>query len=154
MSNEIVQSTVTEGYEVVKNEEGKFVRRATYNAWSSIKAETKEQKIKMFNLLNSDDEGNPLKDYIGAQIEVADVMFNPYTSIDEKTGEELPGVLSYIFTPDGIPYVTSSKSVYFSLKRMFAVWGEPHYSEGETVLIQVVEKKGKEHKYVDIKVIG
>lgn len=154
MSNEIMQSTVKEGFEVYQNEEGKFLRRATYSAWSSITAETKEQKIRMFNLLNSDDEGNPLKDYIGAEIEISDVMFNPYTSIDEKTGEERPGVLSYIFTPDGIPYVTSSKSVYFSLKRMFQVWGEPHYSEGETVRVQVIEKKGREHKYVDIRVIG
>jgi hypothetical protein len=154
MSNEIMQSTVTEGYEVFKNEEGKFVRRATYNAWSSIIPVTKEQKIAMFNLMNSNDVGSPLKDYIGAEIEVADVVFNPYTSIDEKTGEELPGVLSYIFTPDGIPYVTSSKSVYFSLKRMFQWFGEPHYSEGETVRIQVVEKKGREHKYVDINIIG
>lgn len=154
MSNEIMQSTVKEGFEVIKNEEGKFVRRATYNSWSSIVAETKEEKIKLFNLLNSDDEGNALGDYVGAEIEVSDVIFNPYTSLDEKTGEELPGVLSYIFTPDGVPYVTSSKSVYFSLKRMFQVWGEPHYDKDNTVIIQVIKKKGREHEYIDIKIVG
>lgn len=154
MSNEMMNTTVSEGYELTRNEEGKFKRRAVYHAWSSVKPETREQKIAMMNLLNSGDEANALSDFIGVEIKIADVIFNPYDSVDEDTGELTNGVLTYILTPEGVPYVTSSKSVYFTLKNMFKAFGEPHYNEDEAVTVQAVKKKGLQFQYIDLKIIG
>lgn len=155
MTNEIMQVSTKENYQIVQTPEGKFTRIATYAPFSSVQPETKEQKIAMLNMLAGDDEKTqPLGEHIGKHITVADVILNPYDKVNEDTGEMEYGVLSYLITPDGVVYVTSSKSVYFSLKRIFQVFGEPHYNEEEQITVKVVKKKGKEHQYTDIQIIG
>jgi hypothetical protein len=154
MSNEIMQVSVKENYQVSQNAEGKFVRKATYQAFSSVTPETKEQKIAMMNLLSGDDEKTmPLGENIGKIFELADVILNPYDKVNEETGEMEYGVLSYLITQDGLVYVTSSKSVYFSLKRIFQVFGEPHYEAGE-ISLKAVKKQGQQFKYTDIQIVG
>jgi hypothetical protein len=155
MSNEIMQASVKEDYQVLKTEEGKFVRKAVYSPFASVKPETKEQKIAMLNLLSGDDEKTQaLSDHVGSHIQIADVILNPYDKINEETGEIEYGVLSYLITPEGVTYVTSSKSVYFSLKRIFQVFGEPHYNEDEVITVKVVKKQGQQFKYTDIQIVG
>ena len=151
--NEVSTNTNTD-VQVVQGADGKFTRRAIYQAFSSVKAETKEQKIKLLNLLESDDIAVPMNDSIGSQIEVQNVILSPYDSIDEETGEITSGVLTYLIDPKGVAYVTSSKSVYFSVKRVFQVFGEAPYSGDDLVKVEVVKKQGKQFKYTDIKVIG
>jgi hypothetical protein len=154
MSNEIMQVTVKENYEVLQTAEGKFVRKAVYQPFSSITPETKEQKIAFMNLLNGDDENTkPLGEHIGAHIRVQDVIFNPYDKVDEETGEMEYGVLTYLITPEQTVYVTSSKSVYFSMKRIFQVFGQPHYNEEEIITVKAVKKQGKEFKFTDIQIV-
>jgi hypothetical protein len=109
----------------------------------------------MMNLLSGDDEKTQaLGEHIRAHITVADVIFNPYDKVNEDTGEMEYGVLTYLVTPDQVVYVTSSKSVYFSMKRIFQVFGEPHYTEGEEITIKVVKKQGQQFKYTDIQIVG
>ena len=154
MSNEIMVSNIKESYEITQNAEGKFQRKAVYQMFSSITPETKEQKIAMMNLLSGDDANTqPLGENIGKEFEIADVIINPYDKVNEETGEMEYGVLSYLITPEGIVYVTSSKSVYFSLKRIFQVFGEPHYGAGE-IVVKAVKKQGQQFKYTDIQIVG
>lgn len=155
MSNEIMLNQKPTNYEVSQNVEGKFVRKAVYTSFSSVTPETKEQKIAMLNMLNGDNENTqPLGEHIGKQFEVADVIFNPYDKINEETGEVEYGVLSYLITPEGVIYVTSSKSVYFSLKKIFMVFGEPHYSAEDVITVKAVKKQGQNFKYTDIQIVG
>lgn len=140
--------------QIIQGEDGKFKRVANYEAFTSVKPETREQKIAMMNLLDSDDVALPMNDYTGAQLKVADVITKPYNSVDEETGEITNGVLTYLITPDQIAYVTSSKSVYFTLQTAFTVFGKPHYSEGEELVVEIVKKQGQKFKYTDIKVVG
>lgn len=154
MTNEIMVSNIKENYEITQNAEGKFQRKAVYQTFSSVTPETKEQKIAMMNLLSGDDANTqPLGENIGKEFEIADVIINPYDKVNEDTGEMEFGVLSYLITPEGVVYVTSSKSVYFSLKRIFQVFGEPHYPAGE-IVVKAVKKQGKEFKYTDIQIVG
>jgi hypothetical protein len=95
----------------------------------------------------------PLGENIGKIFELADVILNPYDKVNEETGEMEYGVLSYLITPEGVVYVTSSKSVYFSLKRIFQVFGEPHYEAGE-ISLKAVKKQGQQFKYTDIQIVG
>jgi hypothetical protein len=154
MTNEIMVSNIKENYEITQNAEGKFQRKAVYQMFSSVTPETKEQKIAMMNLLSGDAANTqPLGENIGKEFEIADVIINPYDKVNEETGEMEYGVLSYLITPEGIVYVTSSKSVYFSLKRIFQVFGEPHYTAGE-IIVKAVKKQGQQFKYTDIQIVG
>lgn len=153
MTNELIASNQP-NHQVVQTTDGKFKRVAVYNAFTSVKPETREQKIAMMNLLDSDDVALPMNDSIGAEIKIADVITKPYDSVDEETGEITSGVLTYLITPEGVAYVTSSKSVYFTLQTIFSVFGEPHYNEGEEIVVKIVKKQGQQFKYTDIKVVG
>jgi len=139
---------------IVRDAEGKFKRKAIFKQWMSFTPETREQKLHVFNLLNSDEMAHPMKDKVGTQIKIADVIFNPYDRVDEETGEMQNGILTYLIQPDGEAFVTSSKSVYYSLENAFKAFGTPHYGEGEELTVEVVLKKGLQFKYVDVKIIG
>ena len=152
--SEIVESRVTANYEISKNADGKFTRKAIYKPFSSVVATTKEEKIALMNLLNSDDVAQPLGDHIGKQISISDVIFQPYDAVDENTGEMEYGVLSYLITPEGVAYVTSSKSVYHTLKKIFMVFGEAHYIDDEIITVEAFKTQGKNFKYTDIKIVG
>lgn len=155
MTNELqTQNTTTQNAIIVQDANGKFKRVAEYKAFSSVKPETKEQKIAYFNLLKNDDSAFPMKDNKGAVIEIADVIFNPYESVNEDTGEIENGVVSYVIDQEGRAFVTSSKSVYFTLVNIMKAFGRPHYNAEEAVKVEIVEKKGTQFKYIDLTLIG
>ena len=154
-TNEIqVQTEAANNYEIKQNAEGKFERKAIYQAFMSVRAETRAQKIALLQLLESDTVAKPLNDCVGNKITIADVIINPYDSVNEDTGEMQYGVLTYMIDTNGEAYVTSSKSVYYTLQNVFKVFGTPHWEEEEAVTVQVVKKKGLQFNYTDINVIG
>lgn len=146
--------TAPPSFELTVDANGKYKRKALYKAFSSVVAETREQKINLMNLLDSDDIALPMSEYTGATIKVSNVITKPYDSVDEDTGEITSGVLTYLLTPDGLAYVTSSKSVYFTLQTAMTVFGEAPYSSGDELIVEIVKKQGKQFKYTDIKVVG
>jgi RNase P/RNase MRP subunit p29 len=142
-------------YVVIKNEEGKFVRKAKYLEYSSIVAETREDKIWLLNLMEgNEDTGNGLKDHVGKIIEVANIITRPYDKINEETGATEYGVLTYLFTPDKIAYVTSSKNVYFSITNIMDLFGAPDQPEWENIKIKVGKEKGTNGDMIKIKMVG
>lgn len=154
MSNQLSTQTIKEEFQIIQGTDGKFIRKAVYQPFSSVVAETREQKINLMNLLDSDDVALPMGEQIGAELKIRDVIFNPYDKVDEETGEIEHGVLTYVITPENVAYVTSSKSVYFTLKKVFQVFGEPSFPEGEEIIVKIVKKKGQTHQYTDLKIIG
>jgi hypothetical protein len=144
-----------DNYVIVKDSEGKFVRKAKFNDYSSVVATTRAEKIWLLNLMEGDEEsGNGLKDHVGKQIEVANVITRRYDRINEETGETEYGVLTYLLTPDKIAYVTSSKTVYFSITRMMDLFGKPTDELWENITIKVVKKKGQNGDIINIKMVG
>jgi hypothetical protein len=140
---------------VIVKEEGKFVRKAKFHDYSSIKAETKEDKMWMLNLLEGDEEsGNGLKDHVGQQFEVADVITRKYDRINEKTGQQEYGVLTYLITPERQVFVTSSKTVYFSITRIMDLFGKPDSDEWENIIVRVGKTKGQNGDIIKIKMVG
>jgi hypothetical protein len=155
MTNELMTTQNQGNYEIIQNEDGKFARKAKYEAFSSVKAETKKEKIALLNLLEGSDENtNGLKEHVGKQIEVQNVIFRPYDKVNEDTGAMEYGVLTYLLTPDGVPYVTSSKSAYFTMKRIFEVFGSPDQEDWENIVVKIVKKKGLQHEYIDVVMVG
>ncbi len=145
-----------ENFVIVKTPEGKFKRRAKYKDYSSFKPETRADKIWLSNLMdmNSDDETAGLKNHIGAHIEVADVILKTYDKINEDTGDQEFGVVTYLITPDRTAYVTSSKSVYFRIVEDMALFGRPGDEDWENLTYQVTKKKATNGDMILIKLIG
>ena len=155
VNNEMtIQAEEVKGYEIKQNAEGKFERKAIYQPFMSVTPETRAQKIALLQLLESDTVAKPLNDCVGSKITIADVIINPYDKVNEDTGEMEYGVLTYMIDTNGEAYVTSSKSVYYTLQNIFKVFGLPHWEEDEAVTVQVVKKKGLQFNYTDINVIG
>jgi len=151
---EIVQSE-TEDYVVLKDAEGKFHRKAKFKNYTSVVAKTKQDKIWLLNLMEGNEEsGNGLKSHVGQQITIANVITRRYDKINEETGQTEYGVLTYLITPDKIAYVTSSKTVYFSIVRIMETFGTPDSEEWENILIKVGKQKGLNGDIITIKMIG
>lgn len=154
VANEVVSEN--DNYVVLKDEStGKYMRKAKFSDYSSIVAENRADKMWLLNLLEgAEGSGNGLKDHVGKQIEVANVITRKYDKINEETGQTEYGVLTYLLTPDKIAYVTSSKSVYFSIVRMMELFGKPTDADWENIVIQVGKVKMTNGDSITIRMVG
>jgi hypothetical protein len=151
---EIVQSE-NDDFVIVKTSEGKFVRKAKFKEYSSIKPKDRKEQIWLLNLMEGSEEtGQGLKEHVGKQIEVADIITRRYDKINEETGQTEYGVLTYLLTPDRIAYVTSSKTVYFSIVRIMELFGTPDSEGWENIIIKVGKQKGQNGDIINIKMVG
>lgn len=138
-----------------KTGEIKFVRQAKYNEYSSVKVETREEKLWLFQVYEGDeDSGFGLKNNVGKEIEVQDIILRPYDRIDEDTGDKEFGVLTYLITPEKDVYVTSSKTVYFTITRLMELFGSPHEEDWENVTVKVETEKGQHGDIIKVKLVG
>jgi hypothetical protein len=145
----------TEDYVIMKNEEGKFVRKAKFHDYSSITAETREEKIWLLGLMQADEEsGTGLKDCVGKQIVVENIITRRYDKINEDSGQTEYGVLTYLITPEKQAFVTSSKNVYFSIVQIMDLFGKPTDETWENITVKVLKEKATNGDMIKIKMIG
>lgn len=165
--NEVANTKVTElhptqiveredaNYLIIKNEEGKFVRKAKFHDYSSVVSETREDKMWLLNLLEgAEDTGHGLKDNVGKTIEVANVITRKYDRINEDTGFQEYGVLTYLLTPEKVAYVTSSKNVYFSITRIMDLFGKPDSADWVNIKVLVSKERATNGDMIKIKMVG
>jgi|SRR5690625_3186319 len=156
-TGEIIDTVIVrenDEYQVVKSD-GKFKRKAKFEDYSSFKAENREEKIWLLNVMEGDENsGNGLKDHVGKTIEVQDIITRRYDRIDENTGETEYGVLTYLITPEKEVFVTSSKTVYFSIVRIMGLFGKPDSDEWENIKVKVGKEKGQNGDIIKIKMVG
>lgn len=144
-------------YVISQDVNGKFSRRQLYKEFSSVVATTHEQKIALFNLLNEEGQATPMKDAIGTQISLRDVIIQPYDKVNEETGEMEYGVVTYLIGQDDKAYVTSSKTVYNSLQNLTNAFGQPSYASDFAPIIEIIEQPSpakKSRTIVNIRLIG
>lgn len=140
---------------VVVIENGKHKRKAKYQDYNSIVPKNREEKVWLANLIDNDeDTGNGLKDNVKKEIVVADIITRKYDKVDEDTGELVYGVLTYLITPEREAFVTSSKSVYFSIHQYMKMLGYPHEEGYENIIVKVGKKKMQNGDSITIKLIG
>lgn len=157
MAQNVVSETAE--YVVLKDENGKFVRKAKFADYSSVVAESRADKIWLMNVLDGDEEsGNGLKSHVGKIIEIADVITRKYDKINPDTGVTEYGVLTYLITPgegdERVAYATSSKTVYFSITRLMKTFGHPGSPEWENIKVKVTSKKATNGDAINIKMVG
>lgn len=126
-----------ESNEIVK------ANQSTSNAYCSVKAETRAEKIKLYNALKDCDF--KLNDVVGTTIKIKDVFVQEYTKEDEETGEVRTGHRTIIFGDDGKSYVTASNYLYNTLKQIFQIFGMP--TEWDSPLaVEVIKQSLKNGK--------
>lgn len=112
-------------------------------AYCSVKAETRADKIKLFNALKECDF--KLNDVVGSTIKIKDVFYQEYTKEDKETGETRTGHRTIIFGDDGKTYVTASNYLYNTLRQIISVFGTPT-EWGEPLAVEVVKQSMKDGK--------
>ena len=151
---EVVQSE-NDNYVIVQGTDGKFSRKAKFKEFNSVKLETRADKIWFMNLLEGGEgTGNGLKEHVGQIIEVQDVITRRYDKINEDTGATEYGVLTYLISPDKQVFVTSSKTVYFSVMRTFEAFGFPGTPEWENIKFKVGKQKGTNGDIIKVTMVG
>jgi uncharacterized protein YkvS len=151
---EIVKSE-NEDYVIIQGADGKFSRKAKFKEFNSIKLETRADRIWYMNLLEGGEgTGNGLKEHVGQIIEVQDVITRRYDKINEDTGATEYGVLTYLIAPDKQVFVTSSKTVYFTIMRAFEGFGYPGTPEWENLRLKVGKQKGTNGDIIKVQLVG
>lgn len=112
-------------------------------AFCSVKAETRAEKIKLFNALKECDF--KLNDVVGSKINIKDVFYQEYTKEDKETGEIRTGHRTIIFGDDGKTYVTASNYLYNTLRQIISVFGSPAEWD-EPLMVEVVKQSMKDGK--------
>ena len=112
-------------------------------AFCSVKAETRADKIKLFNALKECDF--KLNDVVGQKINIKDVFYQEYSKEDKETGEVRTGHRTIIFGDDGKTYVTASNYLYNTLRQIISVFGTPA-EWGEPLTVEVVKQSMKDGK--------
>lgn len=146
----------TDDFVIFKDEKGKFKRSAKYKNYSSVRPETKEEKIWLFNILDGGEETGaiPLKDIVGSVLEVEDIIFQEYDSVNEDTGEMQYGVLTYLVTPEKQVFVTSGKAVYFTVDKLMSIFGKPTDETWENVKLKVSTVKQARGQQIIVTLVG
>lgn len=134
----------------MENNEIQLFNKAQSPSYSSIKATTDEDKIKLLNALENCDF--LLNDIAPKDIIVKDVYIQQY----EKTlddGEKKVKYRTILFDTEGKTYVTTSNFFFYAISKIFSVLGTPdNWSKPYT--LQVYKKdvqNGKKALSVKIK---
>lgn len=105
--------------------------------YCSVKAESAEDKKKLFNALESCDK--LLNDCEGAEFTMKDIYIEQY--LDKKDDDD-DGKIKYrtiIFADDGTTYVSTSYGIYNVLKKIFGIYGQPKdWNEG--IKVKVIKR--------------
>ena len=150
-ASEVIVSDTAE-YTIVQTQDGKFKKNMKYQAFSSRHPETQEEKIELYKVLNEDnnDKVIPMKNVLDKEITIEHVFINPYTSFDEETGKNTHGVTTTIQSDD-VYYVTSSKSVYYTLRNLFSTFGNPTDENYQPIKVVVTGTKQKNGVQINLK---
>lgn len=111
--------------------------------YCSVKAETRAEKIKLFNDLKECDF--KLNDVVGNTIAIKDVFFQEYEKEDKETGEIRLGHRTILFAEDGKTYVTASNYLYNTLRQILNVFGAPN-TWSEPLKVEVAKQNLKNGK--------
>ena len=150
---EIVKDTPN--FMVVRKADGKFGKIMKYEKLITIEPQTIEEKKELFSIMNEDDNDKvvPMKDAVGMNLEIVDFFTSPYESLNEDTGATEYGVTTTIKSTDGMYYVTSSKSVYYSLLAMVNAFGMPHTPDYVPIAFTITSTKQQRGNQINIKLV-
>lgn len=110
-------------------------------SFCSIKAETDEQKAKLFNAMNNPEKR--LADCINMQIKAKDLYIEVVNCTNEETGEVTACPRIVIIDDKGVSYQAVSVGIYSALKKAIMVYGAPTWVKPVTMEVKQITKGNK-----------
>lgn len=111
-------------------------------SYCSIKGDTREAKVAMYNAINSPD--HKLSDFIGKKLNIKDISIERVENPSDETGEMVANARVVLIDENGESYTCVSSGIYSAIKKLVAVFGEPTWEPALPVEIQNLStKKGR-----------
>lgn len=129
----VAESLVTDGY------------------YATFKTETMAERKRL--LAATDGDVKLLRDYMGIEIQVADIVFEQ-TEVTDDDGTPLRTVGVIIIDPEDNAYKSTSNGVVKSAGKLIEKLGTPDMWDGEEVYIickETTTARGRRYKYLDFK---
>lgn len=106
-------------------------------SFCSLAANTQEEKAQLFNLMNAPQ--HRLSDMINMTIEVTDI-FVETVQCANKDGEITLTPRIVLIDKNGEGYQCVSMGIYGALKKLFSIYGVPHWEEPLPLTVKQVTK--------------
>ena len=111
-------------------------------SYCSIKGDTREAKVAMYNAINSPD--HKLSDFVGKKLNIKDISIERVENPSDETGEMVANTRVVLIDENGESYTCVSSGIYSAIKKLVAVFGEPTWEPALPVEIQNLStKKGR-----------
>ena len=111
-------------------------------SYCSIKGDTREAKVAMYNAINSPD--HKLSDFVGKKLNIKDISIERVENPSDETGEMVTNARVVLIDENGESYTCVSSGIYSAIKKLVAVFGEPTWEPALPVEIQNLStKKGR-----------
>ena len=108
-------------------------------SYCSIKGDTREAKVAMYNAINSPD--HKLSDFIGKKLNIKDISIERVENPSDETGEMVANARVVLIDENGESYTCVSSGIYSAIKKLVAVFGEPTWEPALPVEIQNLSTK-------------
>lgn len=132
MSNEIIKQDAAE-ISVSEQSAGASVQVAS--AWSTISAQTYEDKLKIASMLNA---AESLNGHEGEEFMLREVFFKPGVRRGRNGNADQACTDTYLLTSDGVVYFTKSEGVSRSVRNILMVIPDLNTPDGVRVRIDSV----------------
>lgn len=106
-------------------------------SFCSLTATTPEEKAKLFNLMNTPQ--HRLSDMINMSIEVTDI-FVETVQCANKDGEIILTPRIVLIDKNREGYQCVSMGIYGALKKLFSIYGTPHWEEPLSLTVKQITK--------------
>ena len=111
-------------------------------SYCSIKGDTREAKVAMYNAINSPD--HKLSDFVGKKLNIKDISIERVENPSDETGEMVANARVVLIDENGESYTCVSSGIYSAIKKLVSVFGEPSWEPALPVEIQNLStKKGR-----------
>ena len=117
------------------------IMEGNLGSYCSMKIETKEDKAKLFRIMNNPEY--KVADVINTPIKLKDVYLEAIQVTNEETGEVSVQPRMVLIDADGQGYQSVSRSLFSSLKKLIAVFGQPTWEDGIDVKVLQLRKGSK-----------
>lgn len=108
-------------------------------SYCSIKGDTREAKVAMYNAINSPD--HKLSDFVGKKLNIKDISIERVENPSDETGEMVANARVVPIDENGESYTCVSSGIYSAIKKLVAVFGEPTWEPALPVEIQNLSTK-------------
>ena len=114
----------------------------------SFLPETAQDKAKLYRAMTNPD--HKINQCINSEILLADVFVELVDMVNSQTGEAQKVPRCVLFAADGQTYAATSSGIYNALRRLFSVYGVPHWDEPIPVVIRQLQMGAKRFYTLDV----